>query len=332
MTFRAAIVGCAGPSLLPEERDMFSRLRPFGLILFRRNCVTPDQIRALADDFRGLVGNDAAPVLIDQEGGRVARLSPPLWPLFPPAGHFGDMFRNSPGAAARAAFSHGRLLGQTLQSLGISVNCAPVCDLRLDGAHHVIGDRALSSDPHHIAMLAEAMAKGMMAEGVLPVMKHIPGHGRALADSHEDLPVVRSSLEVLEQTDFVPFRALAKTVPLGMTAHIIYEALDPVRPATVSGMVIGNTIRRDLGFHGLLMTDDMSMKALDRALPGTSMGQKAQMALEAGIDVILHCNGRADETASLLKAFPPLSAQAMHRWAMARAKLQRPLAVRETPM
>lgn len=311
---RALVLGCAGLGLSDGERALFAEADPFGFILFRRNCGAPDQVRALVADLRAAIGRPDAPVLIDQEGGRVARLRPPHWPKFPPARAFGALAERDLAAGLEAAWTNGRLLAHALHDLGITVDCAPVCDVPVEGAHDVIGDRAFARDPDLVARLARATCEGLMAGGVLPVVKHLPGHGRAFADSHAELPVVSAPWEALERTDFAPFRALAD-MPLGMVAHVVLAALDRDHPASVSPRVIGEVVRgAAIGFDGLLLSDDLSMGALD----GT-MEERARAVLDAGVDVVLHCNGVLDEMRSLSAAVPPLSDAAMRRWNRARA-------------
>jgi beta-N-acetylhexosaminidase len=307
LSFRAFIAGCAGPVLGPDERAFLRETRPWGLILFRRNVETPDQLRALTGSFRDLLGADAA-VLVDQEGGRVQRLSPPHWPAYPPAAVFGRM-----GAeGARLAGICARLIALDLRAVGIDVDCLPVLDSPAPGAHQVIGDRAYADNPGDVARLGRAAARGLMAGGVMPVMKHIPGHGRALADSHLELPRVRAGRAELE-TDFAPFRANAD-LPAAMTAHVVYEALDPVFPATLSRAVLENVVRGEIGFDGLLMTDDLSMKALEGRF-----FERAARAFGAGVDLALHCNGDLAEAGAVAHASPVLAGPSLERVERARA-------------
>ena len=284
----AAIFGCAGEILTAQEADFFADVKPVGFILFARNCRSPDQIRGLIRSWREAVAAEITLVLIDQEGGRVCRLSPPRWRRPPAAAQFGVLANLDAAHARQATRLNAQVIGAELHELGINVDCAPVLDVPADGAHEVIGDRAFSSDPGIVADLGRAMCDGLLASGVLPVIKHIPGHGRAGADSHAALPVVTAAREDLERQDFAPFRSLA-TMPLAMTAHVIFSALDELRPATISPDVI-NLIRSDIGFDGLLVTDDLSMKAL----PG-NVGTRAASARAAGCDLVLHCNGDAEE-------------------------------------
>ncbi len=317
MSFRAFIAGCAGPVLGPDERAFFKEARPWGLILFRRNVESPDQVRALTESFRDLLGAEAA-VLVDQEGGRVQRLSQPHWPVYPPAAVFGRM-----GArGARLAELSARLMAQDLRAVGIDVDCLPVLDSPAPGAHQVIGDRAYADNPGDVARLGRAAARGLMAGGVTPVMKHIPGHGRALADSHLELPRVKASREELE-TDFAPFRANAD-LPAAMTAHVVYEELDPSSPATLSRAVLENVVRGEIGFDGLLMTDDLSMKALE----GTFF-ERAARAFAAGVDLVLHCNGDLAEAGAVARAAPVLAGGSLERVERAREAVKVAVAAAE---
>lgn len=315
---RAVVFGCAGPVLDAAEHAFFRDTDPLGFILFRRNITTPDQVRRLISGLRDAVGRADAPVLIDQEGGRVARLRPPHWPVHPPARSFGRLALTAPEAAREAAWLNGRLLAASLFDLGITVDCAPVCDVPVPGAHDVIGDRAFSEDPVLVSELARSFSEGLLAGGVLPVIKHIPGHGRAHADSHEELPVVDTGLDVLDATDFVPFRRLAD-LPLGMVAHVVYRAVDAARPASTSPTVIAEVVRGLLGFDGLLFSDDLSMGALNG-----SAGRRTREVLAAGCDVVLHCNGRLEEMREVAAATPGLDEAAWRRWLRARAALQPP--------
>ena len=311
---RAAIVGVAGLRLMPEEVALFRAAPPLGAILFARNIDDPDQLRALTAELRDLLGAEA-PILVDQEGGRVARLRPPHWPEFAPAA----AFTGGPTGAARA---NAALLGQACAEVGFDVVCAPVLDLRLPGAHDIIGDRSFGADPAEVVRLGLAVAEGLQAAGCIPVVKHIPGHGRALVDSHLDLPRVAVGLEELA-LDCAPFAALADTGAWAMTAHILYAALDADRPATLSPLVIEQVIRGAIGFDGVLASDDLCMKAL-RGEPGAL----AAAAIEAGCDLVLHCNGALTETTAALQGCPALSEVAESRLAEARAAMlarRRPL-------
>lgn len=311
----AAIYGCSGPVLTPEERAFFAEARPWGFILFRRNIDSPDQVRALTAALRDSIGNADAPILVDQEGGRVQRLGPPHWPKYPP----GDAYlkaTNDPGVARELARLGGRLMAEDLREVGITVDCAPVLDVPVPGAHDIIGDRAWAGDPGLVALLARAAAEGLLAGGVLPVIKHMPGHGRAFADSHHELPVVHAGLEALEAWDFVPFRALSD-MPMAMTAHVVFHAIDPKRPATTSKKAI-RLMREGLGFGGLIMTDDLSMKALSG-----SLSDRAATALKAGCDVVLHCSGDLAEMAEVAEGTGKLKGKSRRRAEAALARIVR---------
>lgn len=314
----AAIFGCAGLALTPDEVAFFARANPTGFILFGRNIESPRQVADLVRNLRDSVGRPDAPVLIDQEGGRVARLRSPHWRDAPAAGVFASLAGVGVDHACRAAWLNSRLLADDLRSLGISVDCLPVLDLRLAGAHDIVGDRSYGEDPDTVATLGRAACEGLLAGGVLPVIKHIPGHGRALADSHLELPRVPAERAVLEVSDFEPFRALSD-MPMAMTAHILYTAVDPQRPATISKKIMGEIVRGSIGFDGLVMTDDLSMKAL-----GGTIGQRARDALEAGCDLILHCNGDAAEMTEIEAAARPLDADGVRRLARALDLVQGP--------
>lgn len=302
---RAAIIGLSGPVLTAQEAALLERFRPAGVILFARNVVSPFQMRRLADAVRAILGPDA-PILVDQEGGRVARLRPPNWDAFPAAMAF-------EGAPAPAVAANAMLLGAECVAAGLDVVCAPVLDLRLPGAHGVIGDRGVSPDPKEVARVGAAWVSGLQAGGAIPVVKHIPGHGRALADSHHELPRVGASRAELA-ADIAPFAALAASGAWAMTAHVLYEAWDAHRPATISSTVIRDVIRGEIGFDGVLVTDDLAMGALK----GTS-NDLAGASLTAGCDVVLHCTGRLADSAALLADCPPLTDRAAERLAAARA-------------
>ena len=294
----AVVLGCSGERLTASERNFFAAADPVGFILFRRNCSSPGQVRDLVGSLRGCIGRDDAPVLIDQEGGRVARLRPPHWRLYPSAGRLASL----PDPVAETAARLGaRLIADDLAQLGITVDCVPVLDLPVSGADPVIGDRAYGSDPERVARLAGAVCAGLLDGGVLPVVKHMPGHGRAGVDSHHACPSVETSCEELARTDFAPFRALA-AMPWAMTAHIIYAAVDPTVPATLSPRVIAAIIRGNIGFDGVLVSDDLSMHAL-----GGEIGERARRALAAGCDLALHCNGDPGEMEQVVAAAWPIS-------------------------
>ncbi|MGH7076291.1 MAG: beta-N-acetylhexosaminidase [Stellaceae bacterium] len=311
----AVLFGCAGTELHPEERDFFGATNPLGFILFKRNCATPAQLVRLVRSLRETVGRPDAPVLIDQEGGRVARLAPPHWPAYPAPATIAAL---GGGAAAQAAWLGARLIADDLFRLGISVDCFPLLDLGLPGADRVIGDRAWSDDPAEVARLGRAACDGLIEGGVLPILKHIPGHGRAVVDSHRALPRVTVSRAIMEQTDFAPFRAL-RDMPWAMTAHILYEAVDPDLPATLSPRVIGEVIRDSIGFDGVLVSDDLSMGALSG-----SPGARARAALQAGCDLILHCNSHMKEMSEIAEAAEPLSEAALRRLAAGEVRRRPP--------
>ena len=307
MTHKAFIAGCSGQSLTETERAFFAAERPWGFIVFARNIDNPDQVTRLSAQLRESVDNEHAPILIDQEGGRVQRLRPPHWTDYPAAAQLGAIFNNSPDTAMRAIWLMSRLHAFDLLPLGINVDCLPVLDVPSPGMHDVIGNRAYGPTPHHVATMGQAACDGLKAGGVLPVIKHIPGHGRATADSHLDLPQVDASLQELEAVDFPPFAALASE-PMAMTAHIVYSALDPVAPATTSKVVIDEIIRGKLGFDGLLMSDDVSMKAL-----AGSFADRTAQIFDAGCDVVLHCNGDMDEMQAVASKTPELAGKALDR-------------------
>lgn len=315
VTRSAAIYGCASHRLTAEEKAFFSDVRPWGFIVFRRNVDSPEQMRALTDEMRDCVGDADAPVLIDQEGGRVQRMGPPHWPKYPPAEAYLKA-TNDPLAARELVRLGARLMAHDLRAVGVNVDCAPVLDVPVPGAHDIIGDRAWARDPQTVALLGRAAAEGLLAGGVLPVIKHMPGHGRAFADSHHDLPVVHADLAHLDEWDFAPFRALSD-MPLAMTAHVVFAAVDPKRPATTSKKAV-KLMREALGFGGLIMTDDLSMKALSG-----SLRDRAESALKAGCDVVLHCNGDLDEMRAVAGGVDPLKGRAAKRAAAALARIVR---------
>lgn len=299
---RAAVVGIAGTALTPGERALFAELPPAGVILFRRNCADRAQLRALTDELRGLAGGTALPVFIDQEGGPVMRLAPPHWRPLPSAAAVGALARGDVPAGRQAARLLGRLIAHDLREVGVDVACAPVLDVAAPGMTAAIGARSFGTDPNLIAELAAALASGLEAGGVAPVIKHLPGHGRALVDSHLALPVVEAAYHELAACDLLPFRHL-RTAPFAMTAHVIYRALDPERPATVSRNVIARTIRGELGFSGLLLSDDLAMRAL-----AGEPAERATAALAAGCDLALYCPGDLEANRAVLAAAPPLAA------------------------
>jgi beta-N-acetylhexosaminidase len=307
---RAVVLGCSGESLSAFEQDFFAAVDPLGFILFHRNCGSPGQVRALVHSLRECVGRVDAPVLIDQEGGRVARLRPPYWRLYPSAARLASL---PDPPAERAVRLGSRLIADDLQRLGITVDCLPVLDVPAADADPVIGDRAYGSEPDRIVRLARAACEGLLEGAVLPVIKHIPGHGRARIDSHYACPVVETGRDELARTDFAPFRALAG-MPWAMTAHIIYEGIDPAVPATLSPGVIGEVIRGELGFDGILISDDLSMRAL-----GGGIGERTERALAAGCDLVLHCNGDPGEMEEIAATAGPISPLTMTRLARGEA-------------
>ena len=315
-----AIYGCSGTTLSGAEKDFFRQTAPWGFILFARNISDPAQVKALVEELRATVGDDRAPVLIDQEGGRVARLKPPVWKARLPAARFGALHETAPDAAREATYLNARLIAHDLAQLGINVDCLPVLDVPVPGAHDIIGDRAFAHDPTTIIALGRAQIEGLLDGGVLPVMKHIPGHGRAGADSHLALPRVRATAEELSSTDFVTFRSLSRC-PVAMTAHVVYESIDPQRPCTTSPKVIRDVIRGEIGFEGLLMSDDLSMKALDGPL-----SVRAKQALFAGCDLALHCNGDMEEMREVASDVKELEGLPLKRSEAALAHLSAPSA------
>ncbi|PIB93054.1 beta-N-acetylhexosaminidase [Caulobacter sp. FWC2] len=306
-TSSAAILGCAGTTLTAEEVAFFRDVKPWGFILFKRNIADPEQVRALTAALRATVGRDDAPILIDQEGGRVARLQPPHWRVYPPGRAYGELVANDPLTAREITRLGSRLIAHDLRSIGINVDCVPVLDVPDPNGHEIIGDRAYGDTPEQVATLGRAAAEGLLAGGVLPIIKHIPGHGRALSDSHLELPVVKAKLLELEIRDFAPFRVLSD-MPMAMTAHVVYTAIDRNRPATTSKKVIKKIIRESIGFDGLLMSDDLSMKALSG-----DFKQRAKDSLSAGCDVVLHCNGDMAEMKAVMSGVGRLGKEARRR-------------------
>lgn len=304
---KALITGLSGTALTADEIAFLARTRPCGIILFTRNCESACQIRNLVHAAFDAVGSGDILVLIDQEGGRVQRLRPPLARALPAAANYARLYATDPAAACRAAFDAARLVADELRAMAINCNCAPVLDLPVPGSHDIIGDRAYGSEVAQVVALGEAVAMGHMAGGVVPVIKHIPGHGRAMTDSHLALPVVTAAHAELSATDFAPFRALAH-LPAAMTAHVVYTALDGAAPATTSARVIGEVIRGEIGFGGLLMSDDLSMHALTGPIE-----ERAQAAIAAGCDVVLHCNGDLAEMEAAAAGAPTLAGAALDR-------------------
>ena len=304
---KAMILGCTGKRLTADEVMFYRDERPWGFILFARNIGEPSEIADLVGSMRDTVGRDDAPVFIDQEGGRVQRLRPPIAPNYPAGAAIGALYRSDREAGLRAAWLLARLHAFDLLRFGIDADCLPVLDVPIEGASDVIGSRAYGTDPQTVAALGLAAAQGLMAGGVLPVMKHMPGHGRAFADTHFELPTVDTPIEQLRSHDFAPFRALAH-LPMGMTAHVVYSAIDPTAPATTSARVVQEIIRGEIGFDGLLMSDDTSMKALS----GT-FAEKAEAILDAGVDIVLHCNGVMAEMAGIASRTRPLAGRSLER-------------------
>ena len=301
---RAFVCGCAGTALSYDERAFLRDTRPWGLILFKRNVADREQLRALTDAFRDAVGRDDAPVLIDQEGGRVQRMGPPHWQAYPAAVRFDAEIG---GRALEAARLVARLIAYDLREVGITVDCAPVLDVADPLTHAVIGTRSYSQSPERVAAFGRAVMQGLLEGGVGPVVKHVPGHGRARADSHYEPPVVAASRAELTARDFAPFRAL-RDAPMAMTAHVVYTALDPDRPATTSREVIQTIVRETIGFGGLLFTDDLSMKALRGPF-----AERARAAFAAGVDIALHCNGDLAEAREVAEASPDLEGASRER-------------------
>lgn len=314
---RAFITGVAGPALNDAERAFLRDAQPWGFIIFGRNIAGPEPLRRLVAELRDTVDRDA-PVLVDQEGGRVQRLGPPDWPQYPPGAAYGALYDLDRDAGLAAAHLGGRLIANDLAELGIDVDCLPVADVPVAAADAVIGDRAYGTEPAKVAAIAGAIAAGLGEGGVLPVLKHIPGHGRATADSHKRLPVVSAERATLETTDFAAFRPLAG-LPLGMTAHVVFSAVDPVAPATTSAAIVGGVIRDSVGFRGLLMSDDISMGALSG-----SISERSAAAIAAGCDMVLHCDGELAEMRAVAAAVPELSGAPAERAAAALKQRRKP--------
>jgi beta-N-acetylhexosaminidase len=318
MTARAFITGVSGTALTTQERSFLREAQPWGLIVFKRNVEAPEQLAGLVASFREAVGRADAPVLVDQEGGRVQRLGPPHWPSYPAGAQYGRIWERDPASALEAARMGARLIANDLLALGIDVDCLPLADVPSPDADPIIGDRAYGESAQKVAAIAGAIADGLMEGGVLPVLKHLPGHGRATADSHHRLPTVTADRSSLEAVDFSAFRPLAG-LTLGMTAHVVFSAFDPVAPATTSVTMVQDVIRDSIGFEGLLMSDDISMGALSGSLEERSIA-----ALTAGCDVILHCNGRIDEMRAVAGVVPGLAGTAERRAATALAARREP--------
>jgi beta-N-acetylhexosaminidase len=318
MSSRAFITGVSGLELSASEREFIRAERPWGFILFKRNIETPDQVSALVKELRNCLGEADAPVLIDQEGGRVARLGPPHWPAYPPGAVFGALYDLDPALGLQAARLSSRLIAADLIDLGVTVDCLPLADVPVAGADAVIGNRAYGTEPAKVAAIARAVTGGLELGGVLPVLKHIPGHGRATADSHFRLPTVDTPREELERTDFAAFQPLAD-LPMAMTAHVVFSALDPAQPATTSATIIRQVIRGAIGFQGLLMSDDVSMNAL-----AGSITERTRAIVNAGCDMVLHCNGKLDEMRDVARETPELTGEALQRARRALASRKQP--------
>ncbi|QIG91877.1 beta-N-acetylhexosaminidase [Bradyrhizobium sp. 6(2017)] len=306
-TNRAFITGVSGLTLNDAEREFVRAERPWGFILFKRNIESPAQVAALVAELRSAGGEADAPVLIDQEGGRVQRLGAPHWPVYPPGASFSALYDIDPKLGLAAAKLSSRLIAADLIDLGITVDCLPLADVPVAGADAVIGNRAYGTEPDKVAVIARAVTEGLEQGGVLPVLKHIPGHGRATADSHFRLPTVDTARDELERTDFAAFQPLAD-LPMAMTAHVVFSALDPVHPATTSATIIEQVIRGLIGFQGLLMSDDVSMNAL-----AGSIAERTRAIVSAGCDVVLHCNGNIDEMRDVARETPELTGKALER-------------------
>jgi beta-N-acetylhexosaminidase len=309
---QAAIYGFEGLELTPDERDFFRDSDPAGFILFKRNCETREQLKRLTDSLRALSGRADVAILIDQEGGRVARLKPPEWQAFPAAERFADLYRIAPSSAIEAARSNARAIGLMLREVGINVDALPLLDVRQEGASDVIGDRALGSEPMQVAALGRAVLDGLASAGVVGIVKHMPGHGRALVDSHHELPVVTASTDELDR-DLEPFERLS-SAPMGMMAHVVYMAWDPDHPASQSRTVIERIIRQRIGFDGFLMSDDSNMNALSG-----SQSERALACVAAGCDVALPCNGVLSDNIEIAGALGEIALEGAERLARAMA-------------
>jgi beta-N-acetylhexosaminidase len=320
MNSRAFITGVSGPELTTEEREFIRSKRPWGFILFKRNIETKAQVILLVRELRDSLGQPGAPVLIDQEGGRVQRFAPPHWPAYPAGAVFGALYDIDPKLGLTAARLSARLIAADLSETGVTVDCLPLADVPVAGADVVIGNRAYGTDPAKVAAIARAVTEGLEQGGILPVLKHIPGHGRATADTHFRLPVVHTPRVELERTDFTAFQPLAD-LPMAMTAHVVFSALDPAHPATTSATIIEQVIRGVIGFQGLLMSDDVSMNAL-----AGSIAERTRAIFAAGCDMVLHCNGKLDEMREVAAETPELSGQALQRASRALASRRAPQA------
>jgi beta-N-acetylhexosaminidase len=318
MTMKAFITGVAGTELDADERSFIASERPWGFILFKRNVETPPQMTALTAQLREALGEPEAPIFIDQEGGRVQRLGPPHWSSYPAGAQFGRLYDIAPTLGMSAARLSARLIADDLLRIGVTVDCLPLADVPVAGADAVIGDRAYGTEPGKVAAISRAVTEGLEEGGILPVVKHIPGHGRATADTHLRLPVVDAPVQELERTDFAAFRPLAD-LPMAMTAHVVFSAYDPVQPATTSATIIERVIRGLIGFQGLLMSDDVSMNAL-----AGSIVERTRAIVAAGCDIVLHCNGKMSEMQDVARETPELSGKALER-------ARRALAARKAP-
>lgn len=312
------VFGCSGPVLTQEETAFFRDVRPWGFIVFARNIENPEQLRALTYALRETVADETAPILIDQEGGRVARLKPPHWRVRQPAGRFGEVFQSRSEDALEAVYLNTRLIAHDLASVGLNVDCMPVLDVPVEGADDVIGDRAFARDPATIIAMGRVAIDGLLEGGVLPIMKHVPGHGRAMLDSHKALPRVSTDAETLSAADFVTFRSL-NSCPLAMTAHVVYEAFDTHRPATTSPKIVRDVIRGEIGFDGVLVSDDLSMGALEGPLKA-----RTKAALFAGCDIALHCNGVMAEMREVAEELKPIEGAVQRRVQHAMGLLAKP--------
>jgi beta-N-acetylhexosaminidase len=318
MSTRAFITGVSGTELGAAERAFIAEARPWGFILFKRNVETPEQVVSLVSELRDTAGRPEAPVLIDQEGGRVQRLGPPHWPVYPAGAVFGALYDVERVLGLNAARLSARLIAADLAALGITVDCLPLADVPVAGADAVIGNRAYGSEAGKVAAIARAVTDGLEQGGILPVLKHIPGHGRATADTHFKLPVVDTPRKELERTDFAAFQPLAD-LPMAMTAHVVFSALDPAQPATTSATMVDQVIRGVIGFQGLLMSDDVSMNAL-----AGSLAERTRAVFAAGCDIVLHCNGKLDEMRDVARETPELSGKALERARKALASRKAP--------
>src|SRR5947209_2220640 len=318
MSTRAFITGVSGTGLTAAEREFIRAERPWGFILFKRNVESPAQVAALVAELRAASNAAGAPVLIDQEGGRVQRLGPPHWPVYPAGAVFGTLYDTDSALGLTAARLSARLIAADLADLGITVDCLPLADVPVAGANAVIGNRAYGTDPGKVAAIARAVTEGLEQGGVLPVLKHIPGHGRATADTHFKLPTVDTPREELDRTDFAAFRPLAD-LPMAMTAHVVFSAVDPIHPATTSATMIAQVIRGVIGFQGLLMSDDVSMNAL-----AGSIAERTRAIVNAGCDMVLHCNGKLEEMRDVARETPELAGEALDRAKRALASRRAP--------